>query len=107
MANLRERYRKYRQGKTTLKDVIKGIIRLVYTTEYARLTDNEKGYIYFQNFIPDNDSDIRVVVVGEKAFAIKRMVRENDFRASGSGSIIYDKEHFTDDVNRQAFIISE
>lgn len=107
MANLRERYRKYRNGKTTLHDVIRGLIRLGYTTEYARVTGNEKGYVYFQDFIPGNDSDIRVVVVGDKAFAIKRMVRANDFRASGSGSILYEKEHFRDDVIRLAFDISE
>jgi glutathione synthase/RimK-type ligase-like ATP-grasp enzyme len=107
MANLRERYRKYRNGKTTLHDVIRGVIRLGYTTEYARVTGNEKGYVYFQDFIPGNDSDIRVVVVGNKAFAIKRMVRANDFRASGSGSILYEKEHFRDDVIRLAFDISE
>lgn len=49
----------------------------------------EQGYAYFQDFIPNNDHDIRVIVIGEKAFAIKRMVRENDFRASGSGVIKY------------------
>lgn len=105
--NLRERLRKYRLGKTTLWDVIKGITRLVYTTEYARVTGNEMGYIYFQDFVPGNESDIRVVVVGERAFAIKRMVRENDFRASGSGSILYEKEHFQDEIISLAFRISE
>jgi glutathione synthase/RimK-type ligase-like ATP-grasp enzyme len=105
--NLKERYRKYRHGKTTLWNVIKGIIRLFYTTEYARVTGREKGYIYFQDFIPGNDFDIRVVVIGDKAFAIKRIVRENDFRASGSGTILYDKKHFDDDTVRLAFNVSE
>jgi glutathione synthase/RimK-type ligase-like ATP-grasp enzyme len=44
----------------------------------------------FQDFIPNNSFDIRVVTIGEKAFAIKRMVRGGDFRASGSGFIVYD-----------------
>lgn len=105
--NLRERYRKYRNGKATLWNVLKGLIRLGYTTEYARVTDNERGYVYFQDFIAGNDSDIRVVVIGDKAFAIKRMVRENDFRASGSGSILYEKLHFTDEIIELAFNISE
>lgn len=107
LANLRERFRKYKNGKTNLPDVIRGLIRLGYKTEYAKVTGNEKGYIYFQDFIPGNDSDIRVVVVGNKAFAIKRMVRANDFRASGSGSILYGKEHFSDDVISLAFSLSE
>jgi len=104
--NLKERIRKYRVGKTTLKKVLKGVVRLFYTTEYARMTGNEKGYVYFQEFIPGNDFDIRVCVVGDKAFALKRMVRDNDFRASGSGFILYEKEHFDDDTVRTAFEIS-
>jgi glutathione synthase/RimK-type ligase-like ATP-grasp enzyme len=51
----------------------------------------EKGYAYFQEYIPGNNHDIRVVVIDEKAFAIKRMVREGDFRASGSGRIVHDR----------------
>jgi len=105
-SNLRERNRKYRLGKTTLWNVIKGVIRLVHPIEYARVTGREKGYVYFQDFIAGNDSDIRVVVVGDKAFAIKRMVRKNDFRASGSGTILYEKEHFDDDTIRIAFGVS-
>ena len=89
-----------RLGKQHYGMFSKGLFVLVYTTEYARVTGNEKGYIYFQEFIPDNDFDIRVIVIGDKAFAIKRMVRENDFRASGSGSILYEKEHFTDETIR-------
>ena len=105
--NLCERIRKYRLGKTTLTDVLKGVVRLVYTTEYSRVTGKERGYVYFQDFIPGNDCDIRVVVIGDKAFAIKRMIRENDFRASGSGFILYEKEHFKDEIIRLAFEMTE
>jgi glutathione synthase/RimK-type ligase-like ATP-grasp enzyme len=105
--NLNERIRKYKVGKTNLWDVIKGVIRFFHTTEYARVTGNEVGYVYFQEFIPKNDSDIRVCVVGNKAFAIKRMVRENDFRASGSGFILYDKKYFDDETIKLAFDTSE
>lgn len=105
-ANLRERFRKYTLGKTTLWNVVKGVIRLGYTTEYSKVTPRERGYVYFQDFIPDNDCDIRVVVIGDKAFAIKRMVRENDFRASGSGAILYEKDHFSDETIQLAFKIS-
>ncbi len=55
-----------------------------------RMLNREKGYVYFQDFIPNNDHDTRVTVVGNRAFAFRRMVRENDFRASGSGDIDYD-----------------
>lgn len=105
--SLKERFRKYRIGKSNLFDVFKGIIRLFYKTEYARVTVREKGYIYFQDFIPENEFDIRVIVIRNKAFAIKRMVRKDDFRASGSGAILYEKEHFNEETIKIAFNISE
>lgn len=105
--SLKERYRKYRLGKTTLGDVTKGVIRLLYTTDYARVTGREVGYCYFQDYIPGNEFDIRVVVIGDKAFAIKRLVRKNDFRASGSGFILYEKENFNVETVRVAFNVSE
>ena len=95
-SNLKERIRKYKLGQTTLFDVIKGVIRLGYRPEYTKVAGRERGYVYFQQFIQDNDHDIRVIVIDDKAFAIKRMVRGNDFRASGSGHILYEKENFDD-----------
>jgi len=98
VSNLKERLRLYINGKTDLKNVLKGVARLAYTTEFDRVAGKERGYVYFQDFIPNNDSDIRVIVVDGKAFAIKRYTRENDFRASGSGSIGYKKELFPDNT---------
>lgn len=90
--SLKERIRKWRLGKTTFFDVTKGFVRLVKPPRYAKVMGNEMDYLYFQEFIANNDSDIRIVVIDGKAFGIKRMNRENDFRASGSGFILYDKE---------------
>lgn len=92
LGNLKERYRKYKEGKDNISGVFKGIARLFITPKFANFWGNEKGYVYFQEFIPNNTHDIRVIIVADKAFAIKRMVRENDFRASGSGNIVYKKE---------------
>ena len=50
----------------------------------------EKGYVLFQEFIPDNEYDIRITVVGNRAWGFARGVRKNDFRASGSGDVRYD-----------------
>lgn len=50
----------------------------------------EKGYVHFQDFIPNNEFDIRVAVVGNHIWSFKRKTRKGDFRASGSGSIYYD-----------------
>jgi glutathione synthase/RimK-type ligase-like ATP-grasp enzyme len=92
--SLKERYRKYRVGLSPLKEVIKGLVRLFYQPSFARLAGKENGYVYFQDFIPNNDSDIRIVVIDGKAFALKRFVRENDFRASGSGKFAFEKAEF-------------
>ena len=62
--------------------------------EYSRIMGRERGYVYFQDFIPDNSFDVRVIVIDRKAFALKRIVRANDFRASGSGDFKYAKEEF-------------
>lgn len=61
------------------------------STRFARIIGSQKGYALFQEFAPNNEYDIRVITIGDRAFAIKRMVRSNDFRASGSGNILYDK----------------
>lgn len=106
-ANLRERWRKYKLGKTGLIDLVKGLIRLGYTTKFAKVIGNEKGYIYFQDFIANNDHDIRVNVVDGKAFAVKRGVRKNDFRASGSGFLSFEKHHFPDEVIQIALKVAK
>jgi glutathione synthase/RimK-type ligase-like ATP-grasp enzyme len=45
----------------------------------------EKGYFMVQDFLPDNNYDIRSAIYGEKAFIFRRINRPGDFRASGSG----------------------
>ena len=54
-----------------------------------RLFPKEKGYIYFQDFLPDNKFDTRITIIGDRAFGFTRNTRPNDFRASGSGDIDY------------------
>jgi glutathione synthase/RimK-type ligase-like ATP-grasp enzyme len=90
LGNLKERYRKYKSGKDTLLGVAKGVGRLIIPTEFAKLQSRERGYVYFQDFIPNNTFDTRVVVVNGYAAAERRMVRKGDFRASGSGQFSYD-----------------
>ena len=52
--------------------------------------NREKGYLYFQEFLPNNTYDTRVTVIGDRAFAVKRSNRPNDFRASASGLLNYE-----------------
>lgn len=77
-------------GRENFLSVLKGVAWCIIGNDYDRMSSTEKGYIYIQEFIPNNTFDIRVCVVDGKAFALKRLCREGDFRASGGGRIIYD-----------------
>jgi glutathione synthase/RimK-type ligase-like ATP-grasp enzyme len=101
--SLKERFRKWRNGKAPFMEVIKGTVRLVKPPHYAKVMGREINYLYFQEFIPNNDSDYRVIVIGNKAIAIKRMVRKNDFRASGSGEFYFDVDLFDNQLIILAF----
>jgi glutathione synthase/RimK-type ligase-like ATP-grasp enzyme len=57
-----------------------------------RQMHREKGYIYFQEFLPDNAYDTRITIIGDRAFGFMRRNRSNDFRASGSGAIVYEPQ---------------
>ncbi|MBO3100175.1 ATP-grasp domain-containing protein [Gelidibacter pelagius] len=105
--SLKERYRKWLLGKAPIKEVIKGLIRLARPPRYSEVMGKEISYIYFQEFIPNNDSDIRIIVIDGKAFGIKRMTRENDFRASGSGNIIYEKGAIDEIFVKAAFEVNK
>ena len=50
-----------------------------------------KNYVFFQKFLPNNEFDTRVTTIGNRAFANRRFVRDNDFRASGSGKPDFNK----------------
>lgn len=101
--SLKERIRKFKVRKSNLLSLLVGLGRFIVPPPYARVRGREKGYIYFQDYIPGNDFDIRIIVIGDKAFAIKRMIRDDDFRASGSGKILYEKHHFTEETVRLSF----
>lgn len=64
---------------------------------------SERGYIYFQEFLPGNAFDTRVTVIGRRAFAFTRNVRPHDFRASGGGFFVYDIARINLECVRIAF----
>lgn len=103
---LKERYRKYKLGTESVLGLLKGIVRLFIGTPFKNMSSNEKGYIYFQEFLPNNDHDQRIIVIGNRAIGLKRMVRKKDFRASGSGEFYYDRELFDEECVKIAFEVS-
>lgn len=107
MSNLKERWRKFKDGKTGYFDLVKGLIRFGYTTEFSKVAGRERGYIYFQDFIEGCDGDFRLKVVGERCWGFKRDIREGDFRASGSGKLDFDKTLVKPDLVKLAFKIAD
>jgi glutathione synthase/RimK-type ligase-like ATP-grasp enzyme len=47
----------------------------------------QKNYVYFQEYVPNDGYDIRVILVGNWAFGYYRKVLPGDFRASGMNLI--------------------
>lgn len=105
--SLKERFRKWRLGKSNALYVLKGLVRFVHPPEFSKVAGREVGYAYFQDFIPNNDSDTRIIVIGDKAFALKRYTRKGDFRASGSGDFGYEKQLFDERCVRISFELTQ
>jgi len=59
--------------------------KVFYNKITHHVHEREIGYIYFQDFLPNNLFDTRVTIIGNRAFSSRRFNRPGDFRASGSG----------------------
>lgn len=66
----------------------------------------ERSYAYLQEFVPGNPHDIRITVIGNRAFGFIRRNREGDFRASGSGLIDHDPANIPLEAVRIAHDVS-
>lgn len=82
------------KSNKTLKKIInyeffgKKVMNRVFKTNHDPF-----GYLYIQKFMKNNAGDLRINIIGDKyAVGFWRGNRDNDFRASGSGKIDYNKE---------------
>lgn len=106
LKTLKYQWEKFRSGRITLRNMIN--FSIATTKNYISKVNNRiYGYAYFQDFMPGNDYDIRVVVINDKAFSIKRICRKNDFRASGSGKVLYAYLHQSEDCVQKSFDIAK
>ncbi|WP_404417932.1 RimK family alpha-L-glutamate ligase [Brevundimonas vesicularis] len=108
-APIRERLWHIRRDRTmrSVLDVGRGIYRAVWPHPNYRNGPMQKGYAYFQEFLPGNSYDLRIIVIGHRAFGIKRMVREGDFRASGSGKLVHDPASISLECLKAAFAVKD
>ncbi len=105
LSDFKDRIHEFNKNKNidSFIHMLKGVIRIIYPREHERILTREKGYVYFQKFLPNKTFDIRVFVFGDKAVAIKRIVRKNDFRASGSNDFLDDPNEISPEYIREAF----
>jgi glutathione synthase/RimK-type ligase-like ATP-grasp enzyme len=73
----------------------------------SRIFPSERGYVYFQEYLPGNTRDMRVNIVGGRAFGFSRRNRPGDFRASGSGCAEHAPELIDLKAIEEAFRIAE
>ena len=83
------------------------ILRMLRNEDISPDWQKHKNYVLFQKFLPDNNFDTRITVIGRRAFAFRRVVRPGDFRASGSGKIDYDASNIDPRCIKIALDISE
>lgn len=102
------------RSRSQLKSLIKRMIdspRYLLANDYPALHPvhwkPEFGYVYFQEFLPDNEFDTRISIIGDRAFGLSRLNRPGDFRASGSGRIEHNPSAIDPRCVEIAFQISE
>ena len=93
--------------KATFMAKLKRAPEFLRTRRNAKRFSNEKGYVYLQEFIPSDGYDMKIVVVGDKLSGLYRPIRSHDFRASGGGEVLYDKEKFSENIIRSAFAAAD
>lgn len=105
-------YKSYSKLQSTkdlkmLKERIKKIPGWLIARKYSKGMPDERGYCYFQEFIPNDGYDIKVAVVGNKCSFFDRWVRKGSFAASGGGDFFYDKNKVPDNVVKTAFAAAD
>lgn len=91
----------------TVKKKFHRIPEFLRTLAGARKFPREKGYVYLQEFIPNDNFDMKVMVIGDKCSGFWRPVRSHDFRASGGGGFNDDASVFTPQIIKSAFAAAD
>lgn len=84
MLSLKTEWKRFIKGEGRFYDVAKYIALLLFPQiRGGNMLPRHKGYVYFQEFIPNDGFDYRLEIVDEKAIPWIRKCRPGDFRASG------------------------
>lgn len=91
----------------TTKILVKNLIHLIYPYKIEFVKCRERGYVYFQEYIPEYKYDIRIQFVGNKCYAIKRYLQEGDFRVTRSSDCDFSGVGVSKDVIEFGFSIAK
>ncbi len=79
----------------------------VYPNTPSEDADLQYGYFYIQEFLPKNEFDTRITIIGNRAFGFCRNNRPDDFRASGSGLIDFNPTSINMEAIKLAFEVAK
>ena len=92
---------------TAIFNAARAIGKIFLHSPYEKVRGRERGYVLMQEFLPGNEFDTRIVVVGQRAFGLRRFNRPGDFRASGSGFLDFDEKEISSEAVSTAFKIAK
>ena len=95
----------YKYGKRSVRSFLidRGILR---DKSYYPEWQIQKDAVLYQKFLPNNSYDQRIHIIGKRATGFRRLVRENDFRASGSRKFDFDPQNIDPRCIEISFSIS-
>ncbi len=67
------------------------IPEFLFSRRKAKRLPKERGYVYLQEFIDGVDHDLKIAIVGNRLSFVARGTRPGEFRASGAGTLFYDR----------------
>ena len=70
---------------------LKRVPEFLFSRKAAKSLPKEKGYVYLQEFIANVNYDLKIAIVGDRLSFVARGTRPGEFRASGGGTLFYDK----------------
>ena len=95
-ANSKKELIKYSKKIMLSKDFFEYYLKAAYKKMLGKLSpyyfEDEKyfGRLVLQQYVPNLECDWKVLIFGKKYYALRRDVRRNDFRASGSGKFSFE-----------------
>lgn len=77
--------------KNYVLDDFRDVLRTIKYKTYQKTSTHRNKFIY-QNFVNNLTHDWKVLIYYDKYYILKRDNRKNDFRASGSGKLMFTKD---------------